>query len=123
MKKKYYFTDIIRRLETLLQWEVGMQGFKILLYGWRIKQPFCSRSCSRGSPRKGSDEDLRRPSRFRSLEGRPERQDHDERVPLESLRRGVRSGTPRVSRMYKGTMYNVRKRKNRPIWRALKNFF
>jgi len=40
MKKKYYFTDIIRRLETLLQWEVGMQGFKILLYGWRIKHHF-----------------------------------------------------------------------------------
>ena len=58
--------DIIRRLETLLQWEVGMQGFKILLYGWRIKQPFCSRSCSCCSPRKESDEDQCRPSRIRS---------------------------------------------------------
>ena len=40
MKKKYYFTDIIRRLEIRLQWQVGMAGFKILLYGWRIKHHF-----------------------------------------------------------------------------------
>ncbi len=112
MKKKYYFTDIIRRLETLLRWEVGMAGFKILLYGWRIKQPFCSRSCSRSSPCKGFDEDQCRPSRFRCSERRPERQDHDERVPLESLRRGVRSGTQRVIDDVR--MYDVRRKKNRP---------
>ena len=40
MKKKFYFTDIVRRLETLLHCDVGMQGFKIRLYGWRIKLHF-----------------------------------------------------------------------------------
>ena len=40
MKKKFYFADIVRRLEALLHCDVGMQGFKILLYGWRIKHHF-----------------------------------------------------------------------------------
>ena len=37
MRKKYYFSDIIRRLEVAIHSDVGEQGFKILLYGWRMK--------------------------------------------------------------------------------------
>ena len=37
MNKKYYFTDIIRRLEVYIHCPVGSHGFKILLYGWRMK--------------------------------------------------------------------------------------
>ena len=40
MKKKFYFSDIVRRLETRLHCPVGMKGFRILLYGWRIKHRF-----------------------------------------------------------------------------------
>jgi hypothetical protein len=34
--EKYYFTDIIRRLEQYIHCDVGAAGFKTLLYGWRI---------------------------------------------------------------------------------------
>ena len=37
MKQKYYFTDIIRRLEVAIHCDVGEKGFKILLYGWRVR--------------------------------------------------------------------------------------
>ncbi len=37
MTKKYLFTDIIRRLEVAIHCDVGEKGFKILLYGWRMK--------------------------------------------------------------------------------------
>ena len=37
MIKKYHFADIIRRLEKAVNSPVGKRGFRILLYGWRIK--------------------------------------------------------------------------------------
>ena len=37
MTRKYYFDDIVRRLEMYLHADVGYPGFKVLLYGWRIK--------------------------------------------------------------------------------------
>ena len=37
MRNKYYFTDIVRRLEVYIHCPVGYKGFKILLYGWRVK--------------------------------------------------------------------------------------
>ena len=40
MKKKIYFTDIIRRLEVYIHEPVGRKGFKTLLYGWRMKNGF-----------------------------------------------------------------------------------
>ena len=40
MIKKYYFTDIIRRLEVAIHCDVGEKGFKILLYGWRVRFGF-----------------------------------------------------------------------------------
>ena len=40
MKQKYYFSDIIRRLEVAIHCDVGEQGFKILLYGWRKKNGY-----------------------------------------------------------------------------------
>lgn len=37
MIKKHYFSSVIRRLEQAIQSPVGERGFKILLYGWRVK--------------------------------------------------------------------------------------
>ena len=37
MRNKHYFSDIIRRLEIAIHCDVGEKGFKILLYGWRMK--------------------------------------------------------------------------------------
>ena len=40
MKRKFFYKDIIRRLEQLLHTTVGMEGFEILLYGWVHKHHF-----------------------------------------------------------------------------------
>ncbi len=37
MTRKYYFTDVVKRLEQYIHCDVGLQGFKVLLYGWRMK--------------------------------------------------------------------------------------
>lgn len=40
MKKRFYYTDIIRRLEQYIHCDVGKEGFEILLYGWVRKHRF-----------------------------------------------------------------------------------
>lgn len=37
MLKKYYFSDIIVRLNRYVRADVGYRGFRTLVYGWRIK--------------------------------------------------------------------------------------
>jgi len=38
--RKFYFVDIIRRLEHYLHCDVGYEGFEILLFGWIRKHHF-----------------------------------------------------------------------------------
>ena len=40
MKKRFYYNDIIRRLEGYIHAEVGTEGFETLLYGWIKKHHF-----------------------------------------------------------------------------------
>ena len=63
------------------------------------QNPNCSRLYLRGLnsiSRSTPDEDQCRPSRFRSSEGRPERQKDHACLPLETGERGVRRGTQRL---------------------------
>lgn len=40
MKKRFYYTEIVRRLEAYIHAEVRKEGFEILLYGWIRKHHF-----------------------------------------------------------------------------------